>query len=212
MSFNRIAAIGGIIGVVLLILNGVLLGNQPALDVSIEEVRQYIGEDAAMHRTAMVFGIATLPFYAVFFSGVAMRLRDSDREHGEGWAIVAIVGAILLFATAAIGDTMAVVLFLRGGDGLDDSAVRALYDTWLVSYGSIGVAVAALTGSVAIATLRHRIWPTWYGWLAALVAIIGFISVGGVAWTSTALVLVFAVFIGILVWTLVTSVLMYREG
>ena len=213
MSFNRVAAIGGLVAVVLLILNASLLGNQPTLDDPIEDVVAYINDDADLHRTAMLLGVLVLPFYAVFFAGIVSRVRDSDREHGEAWAIAALVGAVLMLATAAIGDSMAVVLFLRAGDGLDDSTVRAVYDALLVSYSSIGIAVAALTGSVAVPAIRYRFWPSWYGWLSALVAAIGFVSVAGVAWTSvTGLVLGFAPFIGVLIWTLVTSLLMYRES
>ena len=42
---------------------------------------------------------------------------------------------------------------------------------------------------------------------------VGFVSVFGMAWTSSAGDVVgFSGFIGLLVWTLVTSVLLYRRG
>ena len=213
MSFNRIAAIGGFIAVALLILSGALLGNQPTLDDPLEDVVQYIGDDLTMHRLAMVFGILVLPFFVVFFAGIVSKLRDGDRELNEAWGIAALAGAIFIGATAAIGDTFAVLLFLRGGDGLDDSTVRVIYDGLIVAYGSTGIAVAGATGSVAVAAIRREFWPTWYGWLSALAAAIGFISVGGILWTSfTGQLLGFAAFIGFLVWTLATSALMYQEG
>jgi hypothetical protein len=161
----------------------------------------------------MVLGIAVLPFYAVFFAGIISKLRESDREHHEGWGIAALGGAILIGAGAGVGDSMSVVLFLRGGDGLDESTVRAIYDLLTVAYGSVGIAVATLAVSVAVPAIRHRFWPDWYGWLPAVVAAVGFVSVAGVAWTSTtALVLGYGAFTALLVWTLATSILMYREG
>ncbi len=213
MSFNRIAAIGGFITVALLILNGALLGSQPTLDDPIEDVVRYIGDDLTMHRLAMAFGILSLPFIIVFMAGIVSKLRDGDRELNEAWGIAALAGAILTGATAAIGDTFAVMLFLRGGDGLDDSTVRVIYDGVAVAYGSMGISIAALTGSVAVATIKRKFWPDWYGWLSALAAVIGFISVGGIFLTSFAgLLLGFAPFVALLVWTLATSVLMYREN
>ena len=50
----------------------------------------------------------------------------------------------------------------------------------------IGVAVTALAGSVAVPVLRYGLSVPWYGWHSALVALIGFIYVLGVASTATA--------------------------
>ena len=213
MFFNRIAAISGVIAVVLGVLHGALLGDRPTLDDPIEDVVQYIGDDLTMHRLSMVLGILVLPFFIVFFAGIVSKLRDGDRELNEAWGIAALAGAISVGAAAAIADTFVVLLFLRGGDGLDDSTVRVIYDGFVVAYGSAGIAIAGVTGSVAIAAIRREFWPSWYGWLSALAAVIGFISVGGILWTSsTGLLLGFAAFIGFRVWTLATSVLMYREN
>ena len=212
MSFNRLAALAGFIVIVLLVLNAALLGDQPTLDDSIEDVVQYIGEDQALHRLAAVLGLLDLPFYIVFIAAIVAKLRDGDREHGEAWAIAALAGAVFIGVTATIGESLNLILFLRGGEGLDDSTVRAIYDGSAVAYGSIGIAVAGVTGSVAIAAIRREFWPRWYGWLSALVAVIGVISVGGVAWTSTAgLLLGIAPFVGLLVWTLASSILLYRD-
>ena len=120
---------------------------------------------------------------------------------------------IFLSSPSAIGYTFAVLLFLRGGDARDGTTVRVVDDGCVVAYGSAGIALAGATGSVAIAAIRREFWPSWYGWLSALAAVIGLISVGGILWTSsTGLLLGFAAFIGFRVWTLATSVLMYRDS
>ncbi len=214
MSFSRIAAIGGFIFVVLIFLSIGLLGtDQPTLDDPIEDVVEYINEDAGMHRASTVFGVLVLPFVVVFFAGIVSKVRESDREHGEAWGIAALAGAILLGATAGIGDALTGVLFLRAGDGLDESTVRAIYDGSFIAYASAGIAVAAVTGSVAVPAIRYRFWPVWYGWLSAVAAVIGFVSVAGVLWTSTTGAgFGFVWFIALLVWLLATSVLLYRDG
>jgi hypothetical protein len=185
MSFNRVAAAGGFIAVVLMILSVVLTGDGPTLDDPVEDVMAYFNDDADMHRASLVFSVLILPFFTVFLAGVASKLRDSDREHGEAWAIVAIAGGILIGAAVGTGDILMGALFLRGGDGLDASVVRVIFDGAVIAYVSAGVAIAALTGSVAASAVRHRFWPEWYGWLSALAAAIGFASVAGVVWTST---------------------------
>lgn len=213
MSFNRIAAVSGFIVVVLLTLNVALLSDQPTPDDPIEDIVRYLGEDQGMHRLAAVLGILVLPFFVVFFAAIVAKLRDGDRERGEAWAIAALAGAVLIYAAGMIGDSLTVVLFLRGGEGLDDSTVRAIYDGLFAAYGMVGIAVAAVTGSVAIAAIQREFWPRWYGWLSALVAVIGFASVGGVLWTALAgQILGFAPLIAVLVWMLASSILLYRES
>jgi hypothetical protein len=213
MSFNRIAAIGGVVGVLLVLPNLILLGDQPTLDDPTADVIDYLADDVDLHRTASILGVLTMPFFVVFFAAVVSKMRANDREHGEGWAIAALAAAILFGATSMTGDALTGVLFLRAGEGLDAAAVRAIYDASWLSYASGGIALGALAASVAIPTIQHRFWPVWYGWLSGVVAVLGVISVAGVQWTSdTALVLSFAMFLGFLVWTVVTSVLLYREG
>ena len=91
--------------------------------------------------------------------------------------------------------------------------MRALFDGLYIAYVSTGIAVAAATGSVAIAAIQREFWPPWYGWLSALVAVIGLISVGGVMWTSmTGLVLGAVPLPALGVWILASSILLYREG
>ena len=197
----------------LILVSVALLGSQPTLDDPVEDVVQYIGDDVEIHRLSVVLGILILPFIVVFFAAMVSKLRDGDREHNEAWGIALLAGAVFIGATAAIGDTITGILFLRGGEELDDSTVRALFDGLYIAYVSTGIAIAAATGSVAIAAIQREFWPPWYGWLSALVAVIGLISVGGIMWTSTTGLVLGAVPLPAPgVWILASSVLLYREG
>jgi len=76
----------------------------------------------------------------------------------------------------------------------------------------VGIAIAVLTGAVAISSYRHPSWPPWYMWLSALAAVIGIISVASTSWTSdTALILGYAAFAGLAVWTLASSIMLVNE-
>lgn len=212
MSFTRTAGAAGVIAVLLMLLNLALLGNQPTLDDPTSEVVSYIGEDLDMHRAGLLFGAAILPFYAVFLVGIVSLIRASDREHNESWAIVALAGGILLGAVATVGDLMIGALTLRGGAGLDDETIRALWDVGVRAYSSAGIAIGTMTAAVAISSLRHPRWAEWYGWLSALAAVVAFITIIGTNWTSdTGYYLGFLGFGALIVWTIVTAVLMLRE-
>ena len=212
MSFRRLAAYGGIGAVVLLVLNIILLGNQPLATDSIEEIVDYLRKDIKAHKLGFIFGLAVVPFFALFLAGVVTEMRATDREHNEGWAIVTLSGGILLAAAAGVGEALLGALFFRGGSGLDPAIVRALYDAQAVAFASTGVAMTALVGGVAASTLLHRREPAWYGWLSALVAALGILTLVGIMSRTTGVyVLVIPSFFGLIVWTLVTSVLMLRS-
>jgi hypothetical protein len=212
MSFTRTAGAAGVVAVLLMLLNLALVGNQPTLDDPISEVRSYISEDLDMHRAGLLFGAAILPFYAVFLVGIVSLVRVADREHNESWAIVALAGGILIGATATVGDVMFGTLTLRGGAGLDDETIRALWDLNVRAYSSTGLAIGTMIGAVAISALRHPRWDEWYGWLSALAAVLAFVTIIGTNWTSdTGYYLGFLGFLALIVWTIATAVLMLRE-
>lgn len=198
--------------IALLIVNGALLGDQPLSGDSIDEVRQYISDDEGLRKTAVFIGIALGPFAIVFFAGVANKLRASDREHGEGWAIAAIASGILIGAAAGVGDTLTATLVFRGGEDLSASTIRAIWDAKTIAYASTGIGATALVLSVAIPTFMHKVWPVWYAALGALVAVLGVLAlISVVSATNGSNLFGFIGFIALLVWMLVTSILLLRE-
>ena len=212
MSYARTAGGFGIIAFVLMVLNVAFYGSTPTLDDPTSEIVAYIGEDLDMHRLALIFGVLILPFYAVFLSGMVARIYAVDREHGEAWGLVALIGGIMIGATATIGGVAVGTLLLRGGAGMDDETIRAIWDLGGRAYSGVGIAIAVLTGAVAMSSYRHPRWPPWYTYLSALVALIGVISVASTSWTSdTALVLGYVAFTGLAVWTLVSSIMLVNE-
>jgi hypothetical protein len=212
MSFYRIAGLAGIVFIVLVVLNAVLLGNQPLADDSVSEVRDYISGDEGMHKTALFLGIVLLPFAVIFFAGLTVKLRESDRANVEGWGFAALAGAVLLGAGVGVGDAMVSALFFRSGEGLDDATIRVLWDAQLTSYAATGAAVATLTLSTAVPTLWHRIWPTWHGLLGIVVGVLGVLSlIGVVSDTNGGNAFAGIGFVAFAVWTLATSVLLLRE-
>ena len=212
MSFTRIAGASGLVFVVLLVLNGALLGDQPMAGDDIEEVRDYVAQDEGLHKTAWFLGAILLPFAVLFFSGVVTKLRASDREHNEGWAIAALAGAIFIGASAGSGDVMVATLFFRGSEGLDDSTLRALWDASIIAYASIGAGLAALAAAVAVPTLQRQVWPTWYGLLGLVAAVLGVLAlIGAIADSNGGSVFALIGFATLVVWSLITSLLLLRE-
>ena len=212
MSFRRLAGYAGITMIIVLVVNVLLLGDQPTGSSSTEKVVDYITSDINTHKAALLVGTIVVPLFAIFLAGVVGQLRAADAASGDGWATVALVGGILLGASSVVGDALTGVLFLRGGEGLDTSVIVAINDGAAIAYSSIGLPIAVLTGAVAASTFRHRHHPNWYGWLSAAAAALGLLTLGGLMATSAALdALTFPALPAFAVWTIVTSVVLLRS-
>ena len=213
MSFTRTAAIAGIVLVILLIVNAVLLGNPPMIDEDTEEIQKYLKGNGDMHKIGALVGFAVLPLFAVFLAGIVRPIRASDQEHDEGWAVVVLAGAIVLAAVATMGGVLQAALFFRDGAEIDASTERALWDAATVAFAVTGIAIATLVGGVTIPQLRHGLVAAWQGWLGVLVALIGIAALAAAVSTNVGVsFLAMAAFIGFLVWTLATSLVMYMDS
>jgi len=212
MAFSRLAGLAGIAFIVLVVINIALLGDAPLSGEEIQKVRTYVEKDQDLHKAAFFLGIVLIPFAVFFFAGVIQRLRASDEAHGEAYAVAALAGAVLLAATSGTGDALQGAAFFRGGEGVSDSTLRALWDGQTIAYASTGAAIATLTLSVALPGLLHQSWPRWHVGLGLIVAVLGLIGlVSVVSATDAGDALSGAAFAGFLLWALVTSVLLVRE-
>jgi hypothetical protein len=212
MRFNRIAALAGGCFIVAIIVSVALLGgDELTVDDSPSEVRSYLASDQAMHRWSVFFGAIALPFAAVFIAGVVNSLQASDREHGEAWAVVALMGGLSMGAAAGVGDILLAILFFRGGEGLDDATILALQDGQRIAYAGMGPPIAILMVSVAVSGLQHRTWPAWHavlGLVGAAVSVVAALSV--VSASGDVQIAGLFAFPALLVWSLVTSVMLFR--
>jgi len=138
MGFNRIAGYAGIVFIVLMVINVVLSGGSPMPGDSITELRDYVSGDIGMHKAGLFASILVLPHAALVFAAVIAKVRISDAVNGESWSTVALLGAALIGASAGIGDVPVGTALYRGGDSLDDSTLRALWDGQLIAYSASG--------------------------------------------------------------------------
>jgi hypothetical protein len=108
-----------------------------------------------------------------------------------GGGIILVVGA-LSFAgfTFALGDT--------ADDGLTPEAAQALNALNTDFFFPVAVGVATLMIATAIASLGTRALPAWLAWAALVIGIVALTPLG------------FFAFLAFLLWTLATSILLWR--
>ena len=212
MSSKRIAGGAGIITVVLLVVSGFSAGSPPKTSDSAAKIGRYF----LKHRSALLradyVGMLAGFFFLIFAAGLWALARSRERERGDFWSIVGILGAVMTAGLAVASTAVHVTLALRIGQ-LGPQFIRVLFDVQSAVGAGIGVGIAAFLVGLGTAARRSSSIPGWLAWFGYAIAVVGLIAVGGAASTATAFAaLGFVTFLGFLVWVLVAAAKMFAEG
>jgi hypothetical protein len=205
--WDKLAAAGGVVGVVLFIVSAAIYGSPPGVDEDAQSVASFFSDNRGQVLTAIFLqGLGVL---AILWFVAA--LVTAMREAGESRLAAAAFGAFLL--AFAIGGTAAIarasLAYSIADDGTD--VVLPLYQLTVVFDVFTNILGAGLFLAVGGATLRTGMLARWWGWLSVVAGLL--LIVGGTAWardgfwspTGGASIVCFVIF---LVWMLVTSILL----
>jgi hypothetical protein len=145
-------------------------GSPPHGDAPAAEVAAYFAENT----TAIEYGIALTGLawigLALFAAGAFVLIGRIERERGEGWSVVGIIGMAMVLSMfcAVVG----VRLALTSGDPATETLWH-LHNAFFAIHtvSNILVLVGFSVGGLRTATIRP-----WHGWLGVLSA--GLISIG----------------------------------
>jgi Domain of unknown function (DUF4386) len=206
-TWDKLAAAGGIVGVVLFIVAGVLYGSPPGVDEDAQSVASFFSDSRGQILTSVFLqGLGVLAVLW-FVAALVTAMRDA----GESRLAAAAFGAFLL--AFAVGGTAAIaragLAYSIADEGAD--VVLPLYHLTVVFDVFTNILGAGLFLAVGGATLRTGLFPRWWGWLSVIAGLVQI--VGATAWardgfwspTGGAAFICFIVF---LVWMLVTSTLL----
>ncbi len=209
---ERIAALSGIVFVVLILVHAGLQGGAPTLEDPPEDVVRYlVDKDAEIQVGAYLQGLAMVAY--LWFVGSLWRVLRAAEGGPGGLSVVAAVASAVLVALVAVHIAILTGLSLRADAGLDPAVVSSLYLIAFVILGLSAFAAAALTASVGVLVLRTGTLQRWLGVLSLVSAVLWLLAgIGatteGEAWG----VIGFVAFVVWLAWTAVTSVLVSRKA
>lgn len=198
---ERLAPLSGVVSVVILII-GVLIFNYYEFLPSAENIADFLNNNASRVSAGGYIGSLSA-FFLIWFAG-SVRSALLEREAGEGQlSLVAFGGG--LAAAIALGISFIGIFAsgLRAGapGGIPTVAAVAMYDFWTQLTGQLfSIFMAVFVGATAIVTLRTGLFPRWFGWVSALVAI-GLLT----PYAYALLVLAF-------IWMFVVSIWLYLKG
>jgi len=199
---RRVWALSGV-AFVLVALGGVVVfgGDTPDTDASAAKVVSYYSEHTTRQSIAAFVLAASVPFLVLFgiyfatFSG-----RGNDAREAILWRRLLIAGTVIEAAMLVASALIHFALADAVDQGVTGDAARALNmldgDSWIAWNSAFGVMMLG-----AGATVFSSALPRWMGWLAIALGVLLFIP--------------FADFFALLVtliWIIVASILLYRQG
>jgi hypothetical protein len=156
----RIAGIGAILFVAVVVLANVLRGGAPSPGASAEDVLAHYSDNRALIIVLAATFVLNVAALATFLGGTVRRMLGSDRP---GWAIAGCVGAagVVGLFSMVVGSEQALSV-VATGDQPDSGAIDALWaihnSVFSVLYVSIAVALLGLARAGVAAGITPRVF------------------------------------------------------
>ena len=207
-KWERYAALGGFVFVVLNLAGTFLPGAPPALDDGAAKIATFFKDNDTMIMAAQAlagFGTIGLLWW---FGSLFRRMRAAEGGNPR-LSVIALLGVAFAGTCALISGAITSATAMRIED-IGDGAIL-FYAMSLVVIGTSGFGIVAFLGAVCALNYRTNMFPAWIsylGWVAAA----GFV-VGSLSSASDASALGFiglASFIVFCVWILAVSTMMWR--
>jgi hypothetical protein len=173
----RLAALSGLVSVVLVFVGSGIGGSSPDIGASRATISAWVAKE---HATTAgyagglleLFGILTMIVFAATLWSVLRRA-----EEGDGILAATAFGAGLVSATLKLASFPAAFAAIwRSREGFDPQLATALVDMNNVAFVLTWTVDAFMLGAAAIVILRSRALPRWLGWLGAIAAAVSLLS------------------------------------
>lgn len=208
--WDRVAALGGVVFVILFVIGLLAPGSPPTVDDPSEEIVQFFTDN----RGAILFGTFLIGLGVIAMLWFVASLVNAMREAGEArLAAAAFGGFIMGFSIASTSALLRAGLAYGAAGDLESDQVRALYLLTLVVDTMSSVIFAAFVLAIAGAAIRTGFLPQAWGWASAamgLLAIVASTAWGREGFWSPSGAIVIVLNIAFIVWLLGTSILHFR--
>jgi hypothetical protein len=189
-----LAPLTGIAFVVVAVIGGIIAGEPPDAGSPVQEIIDHYSDNKSAIEVG-AFVAAAAGVLLVFF-GAYLRSVLGAAERPGGWlSSLALVGTAIVAVGLAIDVTISIAL-AEAVDDIEPAAVQALQALWDNDFVPLALGALVFLISTGLSIVRHGTLPKWLGWVALVLAVIGFTPAGFIA------------FIGAGVWIAVVSVML----
>ena len=200
--WDRFGSLSGVAFFVLVVVGNLLPGEPPDFLDDPDTIADFYVDKSGEIMIGMSLALISLVFLLWFLARLRHRLA-ADEDGRAQFSVVAFGGGLVATSMLAAGLSLYTLGALRADEDGELSPELAVVfsDGGSVLMGlAAPIGMAVLLGAVAIVAVRFRGFPAWFGWLSALMGLVGLIP--PVSWV---LLLAFPV------WVLIASIVLYRR-
>jgi hypothetical protein len=184
----------GIAFIVVAIVGAVIAGEPPDADSPVQEIVDHYTDNKDSIEIGSFVGAAA-GVLLVFFGAYLRSVLSAAEGPGGILSALALVGTAVVAVGLAIDITISIAL-AEAVDDIEPAAVQALQALWDNDFVPLALGSLIFLISTGLSILRHGALPKWLGWVALVLAVIGFTPIGFVA------------FVGAGLWIAVVSVML----
>jgi len=174
---DRLLPLTGLLFVVLLIVSFAVAGEPPDADEPVGEiVEHYVDNDGAIWASTIIGGLAVLSL--LFFGSYLRKLFAAVEPPGHGLLSPLVLTAAAIMAVGAGIDMTISVALAEAAEDIDPVGVQALQALWDNDFMPIAIGIVLLLLSSGLSIVKYGALPTWLGWLAIVIAVVGMTPVG----------------------------------
>lgn len=185
------------VGFVAVVILAFAIGGEPpdADSPASEIVEHYVDNKDSVIAGALLADLAAL--LLIFFANLLRRTLSVAGD--PTLSATVLVGAAVMAVGIAIDATISMAL-AEEAENIEASSVQALQALWDNDFLPLALGTLVFLISAGISTLRTGAFPSWLGWIAVVLAIIGLTPIGWIA------------AIGGAVWMVIASLFMVRAA
>ena len=196
-NWERWAPLSGILAVILWIIGFLIIGETK--DKPAEILQQIRDDDVRIIIGSIIFWIGT-GLFIWLLGTLRTRLLAAEGPTGRVTAVAYGAGVGLAVCLMLLPAALAAAAINK--EDLDASAASAMSNMSDAFFLGAEYMFPWLLFAFALVSIRYRAFPKWLGWLSVLIGI-GLLT-GWIGWAFLIL--------GLPVWTLIVSILLWRDG
>jgi len=183
MRTERIGALTGVAFVVVAIIAGIIGGEPPDADSPVQEIVDHYSDNETSIQVGAFVGAAAMVLL-VFFGAYLRSVFSAAEGRGGMLSALTLVGTAIIAVGFAIDITISIAL-TEAVDDIEPAAVQALQALWDNDFVPIALGILVFLIATGLSILRYGALPKWLGWVALVLAVIGFTPIGFIAFLGT---------------------------